>query len=290
VNYSEIPFGQLRIAKDLTRTSRSKVFEEHLAASIREIGLSEPIKVARTKDGRYVVVDGVMRVQAISSIRRDEPQRFKQVPAYVVPFDERYEIRFQTDIYQDLLPSQLAALVEHLHEASQINKKEIARFIGVSGATLRNYTGLWRLIQRGGLFKQIVDLMDHGVLPASNPYAWLRLTAVGLRHALETSFTGGMKAEKWMGQQLLLARDERSAQFPIKFVEAATEALPPDCYRQDSDVRALKRGLGLRRAIKHPREAKGSDEEAVLNLNRVARRTRNPVVRTAARSMRDFLK
>jgi hypothetical protein len=290
MKYTEVPFKSLRIAKDLTRTSRSKVFEEHLTASILEIGLAEPIKVARTRDGKYVVVDGVMRVQAITAIRNQHPDRFNRIPALLLPFGERYETRFQTDIYQDLLPSQLATLVEHLHESSQINKKDIAKFIGVSSATLRNYTGLWRLIQRGGLFKRIVELMDHGVLPASNPYAWLRLTAAGLRHALEKSFTGGLKAEDWMDAQLLLPRDETSGRFPIKFVEAATDALPSDCYRQDSQVRALKRDLGLRRAIKHPGESKKSVDDAVSHLNRVVRRTTDPVVKTAARSMRDFLK
>jgi hypothetical protein len=83
------------------------------------------------------------------------------------------------------LPSQLAALVEHLHQNDNIQKSQIAAYIGVSAPTLRNYTGLWRLVQRGGLFARIVDLMDAGVLPTSNPYAWLRLTTSGLTTALE---------------------------------------------------------------------------------------------------------
>ena len=45
--------------------------------------------------------------------------------------------------------------------------------------TLRNYTGLWRLLQRGGLFAKVVELMDVEVIPSSNPYAWLRLTPNG---------------------------------------------------------------------------------------------------------------
>ena len=32
MKYSEVPFNSLQIVKDLTRTSRSKVFEEHLMA------------------------------------------------------------------------------------------------------------------------------------------------------------------------------------------------------------------------------------------------------------------
>ena len=70
-------------------------------------------------------------------------------------------------------------------DLENVQKVDIARYIGVSPATLRNYTGLARLIGRGGLFAQIVELMDVGVIPASNPYAWLRLNDDGVRHVLE---------------------------------------------------------------------------------------------------------
>ena len=94
------------------------------------------------------------------AIREKDEARFPTVLSYVLDYERRFELRYQTDIYQDLLPSQLAALVEHLHLTEHVRKVDIARYIGVSPATLRNYTGLWRLLQRGGLFAQIVELMD----------------------------------------------------------------------------------------------------------------------------------
>src|SRR4029077_13325956 len=113
------------------------------------------------------------------------------IAAYLLDYDKRFEFRYQSDIYQDLLPSQLATLVEHLHKFENIRKIDIARYIGVSPATLRNYTGLWRLMESGGLFARIVELMDVGVFPASNPYAWLRLTDEGLERALREKFAKG---------------------------------------------------------------------------------------------------
>lgn len=285
----QVPFDRIVVAPDLERSARSKVFEEHLAASIREIGLAEPIKVADRGRGAFVVIDGVMRLRAITTIRQEDPKRFETVSAYVLAFDARYELRFQTDIYQDLLPSQLASLVEHLHEHAQISKKEIARFIGISSATLRNYTGLWRLVQRAGLFGRIVDLMDHGVLPASNPYAWLRLTAPGLRYALESSFTDGQKSEDWIQEQLSLAREGTVARFPIKYVEAATDSLPSELYRQNQDVRDLKRDLGLRRAKKSPSRSKAMSVNASKHLSKVIRQSPDPVIRAAARSLKAFV-
>src|SRR5258708_31489118 len=133
-------------------------------------------------------------------------------------YDRRYELRYQTDIYQDLLPSRVGGLVEPLHRTEHIRKADIARYIGVSPATLRNYTGLWRLLQRGGLFAKVVELMDVEVIPSSNPYAWLRLTSAGLRYVLEHDFSDGEKAEHWIEQRILEARRGKAVRFPIKFV------------------------------------------------------------------------
>ena len=173
----ELELSDLVVSEELRRSGSAKQFEERLKSSIEEIGLAEPIKVAPLPTGKYLVVDGTMRLKAIAALRKKDPAAFPTIPAYVMDYDRRYELRYQTDIYQDLLPSQLAELVEHLHQTEHIRKADIARYIGVSPATLRNYTGLWRLLQRGGLFAKVVELMDVGVIPSSNPYAWLRLTA-----------------------------------------------------------------------------------------------------------------
>src|SRR5262249_30814307 len=143
-------------------------------------------------------VDGTMRLKAITELRQQNASIFRTIPAYIIDYERRYELRYQTDIYQDLLPSQLAQLVEHLHQTEHIRKIDIARYIGVSPTTLRNYTGLWRLVQRRGLFAKIVELMDVGIIPASNPYAWLRLTETGIRHVLEHDFSEGQTAETWI--------------------------------------------------------------------------------------------
>lgn len=278
----------LVITSDLSRSGSSKQFEERLRASIEEIGIAEPLKVAPLPKKKYLVVDGVMRLRAIQELRKHDTSALTEVPAYVVDFARRYELRYQTDIYQDLLPSQLATLVEHLHKAEHIRKTEIARFIGVSAPTLRNYTGLWRLIQRRGLFARIVELMDVAVLPSSNPYAWLRLTAYGLRLALESSFSDGERVETWIDERVRCARRGDVRPFSIKFVEAGTTNLPAACYREAQEVRTLKRHLGLRRAapLSHRRP---DSTTAVRHLRKVSRNSQDAVLRSAARSLRAYI-
>ena len=135
----EIDPDDLVLSLELSRSGSAKQFEERLLASIEEIGLAEPIKVAPLQTGKYLVIDGTMRLRAIAAIRKEDPAAFPTVPAYLLDFKRRYELRYQTDIYQDLLPSQLAGLVEHLHQTEHVRKVDIARYIGVSPATLRNY-------------------------------------------------------------------------------------------------------------------------------------------------------
>jgi hypothetical protein len=280
----------LVLSSELSRSRRSKQFEERLTASIEEIGLAEPIKVAPLPDGHFLVVDGTMRVKAINAIRDAKPSSFSSIPAYVVEFEQRYEVRYQTDIYQDLLPSQLASLVEHLHKSENIAKADLAKFIGVTRPTLRNYTGLWRMVERGGLFAQVVALMDVGVVPSSNPYTWLRLNKYGIRQVIENSLVDdGDFAEPWIKRRIAQARRGDVSPYPVKFIEEVTGNLGPECYREGEEVRALKRDLGLRRAGRIRARAVEDTTEAVRHLTHVSRRSREPVIKTAAQALAGYL-
>lgn len=289
-----IPVADLVINEDLHRSGTAIQFEDRLKASIQQIGLAEPLKVALLPSGKYLVVDGILRLQAIKKIRQGGSSAFEVVPAYITDYERRYEIRYQTDIYQDLLPSQLAGLVEHLHEVENVRKSDIAGFIGVSPATLRNYTGLWRLLQRGGLFARIVELMDAGVLPASNPYAWLRLSPLGIRRAIEDNFADGGSADAWLDQRVLEARQGNASRVGTKYVEVATDSLPAECYREAESMRMVKRDLGLRRGttptlFKTPsltNEIRGARHR----LDAVVNHSSDRVLQEAARALLAFLK
>jgi ParB-like nuclease family protein len=286
----EVHPDELQLSPELSRSGSAKQFEERLQASIEEIGLAEPIKVAPLPQGGYLVIDGTMRLRAVRAIRQQHPERFTTVAAYLLDYERRFGLRYQSDIYQDLLPSQLAALVEHLHKTEQVRKVDIARYIGVSPATLRNYTGLWRLLQRGGLFAKIVELMDVQVIPASNPYAWLRLTASGLRKVIEDNLSDSEVAEAWVERTVARARQGDTQRYPIEFVEAITDALSPEHYRVGQDVRSVKRDLGQRKGGTAPTLWPTLDvSDALKHLNRVSKRSPDPVLRTAATSLQEYL-
>jgi hypothetical protein len=181
-------------------------------------------------------------------------------------------------------------LVEGLHQQSQINKKDIGKFIGVSAPTVRNYTGLWRLVQRGGLSRSIVCLMDASVLPASNPYAWLRLTSDGVREALERYFADGDSAEEWIHRVSKWRSRSPIPMFSLKFVESATSTLPSKYYREDDRVRALKKQLGLRRgaSTRDSENQKAANATTTTHLQSVAVNAPNPIISLAAASLVEY--
>jgi ParB-like chromosome segregation protein Spo0J len=293
----EVPLDDLVLSEDMQRSGSAKQFEERLRSSIEEIGLAEPIKVALMPSGKYLVIDGTMRLRAITAIREVDKSVFSTIPAYLTDYDKRFEIRYQTDIYQDLLPSQLATLVEHLHQAEGVRKVDIARYVGVSPATVRNYTGLWRLLQRGGLFARVVDLMDAGVIPASNPYAWLRLTDAGLRYVVEQrlSDVDDESAEAWIERHILAARQGHVTRLQTIYVEEITEDLEDEHYQAEAEVRSDKKDYGKRKgggqATASPTTPlkKPGVTAAVRHLNLVSRETSNPVLKTAAISFKAYL-
>jgi ParB-like nuclease domain len=279
----------LTVSNDLARTGSAKAFCERLQASIEEIGLAEPIKVAPLPKGGYLVIDGGLRLQAIQALRKRDPALFKTISAYLYDYQQRFEIRYQSDIYQDLLPSQLAQLVEHLHEAEHVKKLDIARYIGVSPATLRNYTGLARLLQRGGLFAQLVNLMDLEVFPSSNPFAWLRLSAKGIRQVFEVFASKNGSAEDWIELSLNQVKQGRTVRYPSNVVESVTGSLPDDCYQSSGEERSVKKGLGLQRT-KRMKKNVVDFSPALKHLKVVSSRSKDPVLQRAAKSLSEYLK
>ena len=284
---SQVRFEHIFVEHELTRTKMPISFRDRLRSSIEATGLAEPLKVARKTENHYAVIDGVMRLEAISLIRSDHPKSFPYVPVYVFDYSKRYEIRFQSDIYQDLMPSQLATLVEHLHQADGVTKTDIGRYIGVSAPTIRNYTGLWRLIQRGGLFEATVSLMDVGILPSSNPYAWLRLSEIGIRIVFEHGIANGMRAEDWIESQI--SNPNGSRPFTLRQVEDLTSGLAGDCYRGDRLLRSKKQKIGLMRSGQDRVGASIETERVLENLDIVTSQTKNEIVRQAACSLRTYL-
>ncbi len=144
-------------------------------------------------------------------------------------------------------------------------------------------------MQRPGLAAKVVELMDVGVFPASNPYAWLRLNTEGLKFVLAELAGDDETAETWIERVLLAARQGHGTHYMTSAVETITGGLGDECYNSDSEVRSVKQDLGTRRAIGKETAKARSTVAAVQNLNKVAHDTTSPVLRSAAESFKAYL-
>ena len=100
------------------------------------------------------------------------------------------------------------------------------------------------MLQRGGLFASVVKLMDLGVFPRSNPYAWLRLNDIGLEAAITLFSDGVIQPEEWLAATINAANRGSIRRYSLKAVEEATALLPDSCYRESSHVREAKQAYG----------------------------------------------
>ena len=101
--------------------------------------------------------------------------------------------------------------------------------------------------------------MDVEVIPSSNPYAWLRLTAAGLRKVLEANCSDGERAETWIEHRVAGARQGDTLRFPMTSTKTSKTAVQRKAERD-----ALLASLGEKVA------ALTSSEEWIAYLRFVA--------------------
>ncbi|MBI4454751.1 MAG: ParB/RepB/Spo0J family partition protein [Acidobacteria bacterium] len=135
---------QLQIAKIDTRKYRlreaAKDAVPKLAASVEKVGLLHPLTVCKRKDGKYDLVSGHVRFEALKE--RGE----KTAPAVVIPADEK---ALQTALVENFARTDLNPLEKaralHKLEGLNMSRKEIAELLGVTPPQVTNLLALFSL-------------------------------------------------------------------------------------------------------------------------------------------------
>ena len=79
-----LPIGELLATKALPAGVRESVKYRRIAASVAEVGLIEPLSIARQKGGSYLLLDGHMRLDALRFLGATE------APCVVAADDESF--------------------------------------------------------------------------------------------------------------------------------------------------------------------------------------------------------
>lgn len=154
---NEIPLSQISPNPDQPRTNFDEEALDDLAASIRELGIIQPLSLRKTGPDSYQIIAGERRFRAASRAGLDS------VPAYIRTANEAEltEMALIENIQrEDLNAIEIALTFKKLIEQYQLTQERLSERIGKKRATIANFLRLLRLpadVQLG-LRDKLVDM------------------------------------------------------------------------------------------------------------------------------------
>lgn len=139
---NEIPLSQIQPNPDQPRRVFDDQALEELAASIREIGIIQPITLREKENGQYIIIAGERRWRA------SQLAGLTSIPAYVrtVSDETMMEMALVENIQrQDLNAIEIALAYQHLLNTTGFTQERLAERVGKSRAQVANFMRLLRL-------------------------------------------------------------------------------------------------------------------------------------------------
>ena len=137
-----IPAGMIEPNPFQPRMSFDTEALEELTASIRSLGLIQPITVRKTDDGKYQIISGERRFRACKAAGMD------MIPAYIRAASDQsmLEMAIVENIQrEDLDPIEVALGYRRLIEECNLTQEQMASRIGKKRASVTNYLRLLKL-------------------------------------------------------------------------------------------------------------------------------------------------
>lgn len=142
VSTSEIEISRIEPNPYQPRTEFNQEALEELAASIKLLGLIQPITVRPIENGRYQIISGERRFRA------SQIAGLKTIPAYIRKTDDQgmLEMAIVENIQREDLDSiEVALSFQRLIEECNLTQEAMAERVGKKRATVTNYLRLLKL-------------------------------------------------------------------------------------------------------------------------------------------------
>lgn len=172
---SEIELSKIIPNPDQPRSHFNEESLEELAASIRSLGIVQPITVREMGNGQYLIISGERRWRA-SNIAK-----LHSIPAYIVKASDEQVVEMaliENIQREDLNAIEVALTYKRLLEYSQGTQDELAQKVGKTRSSISNYLRLLRLpaeVQLGLTEKKIDMGHARALLSLSDPAQQLHL-------------------------------------------------------------------------------------------------------------------
>ena len=172
---NEVPLDQIEANPNQPRREFDEQSLQELAASIREIGIIQPITLRQTDDGRFQIIAGERRWRA------SQLAGLYAIPAYIrTAGDENVmEMALVENIQrEDLNAIEIALAYQHLLDHDGMTQEKVSERVGKSRAAIANYLRLLRLPAQIQLSLQKKELdMGHAraLLSLDSPSTQIKL-------------------------------------------------------------------------------------------------------------------
>ena len=172
---SEIAIDKIEPNPDQPRTHFDPESLEELAASIRALGIVQPITVRELTDGRHLIISGERRWRA------SKLANLTSIPAYIVKANDEQVVEMaliENIQREDLNAIEIALTYKRLLEHSEGTQEELAKKVGKTRSSISNYLRLLRLpaeVQLGLTEKKIDMGHARAILSLTDPAQQLKL-------------------------------------------------------------------------------------------------------------------
>jgi len=210
-----IPLEKLVVSTFNVRKRTDPQEIEKLAENIRSIGLQEPL-VVRPEDGKYGVVIGSRRLEAIRLIRERWPRDYERlfprgVPCFVRDLDPREAMLASLSeniMRQSISLEEVGAAIDKLRKMG-LSDAEISARIQLGAVEVRRALAAWEAAKKVG------------IIPSGRPGRPSK--KVGRRTATRKALIAAHLTARRLRRLGALGGDEEEEEFVRKFVEASSK-------------------------------------------------------------------
>jgi len=240
LRFEEVPISAIRPNTHQPRRNFAEAGIRELAASIREVGILQPLVIRSTETG-FELIAGERRLRAAKEAGLDRvPVLIRQAAE-----SESMELALVENLQrEDLNPLETAAAYGALMDGFGLTKEQLATRLGKSRAAVTNTLRLMRLpesIQALVLAQKLSEGHARALLPLEAEEAMLRVA-----QRVQDGKLSVRKTEEIVREQLAQPQTGPSEQSEAKGPEAAAE------YGEAS--RRIQESLGLQARIRSARK------------------------------------
>ncbi len=215
-NILDIPIDRIRTNPYQPRTQFDKNALNELAASIRELGIIQPITVRKEGRNDFVVISGERRLRAAKLAG------LERIPAYVRLANDRemLEMALVENLQrEDLDPIEIALSFQRMIDELGLTQEEMSERVGKKRSTITNYLRLLRLnpIVQSGMRDGFIG-MGHGraLINIDDPEIQLKIYRIVLKKQLSVRQTEELVRQYREGKILDVDETKKRAAKPAK--------------------------------------------------------------------------